>query len=100
MGMDDNLDVPVIELGLAQINRHRAHTRIDLGESVSLGMDPKQRIEGFLKAVETHLAAGQESLQEVDPTLLEVLRDRGSGAKTAVCGRALANALVYPACGA
>jgi len=42
-------------------------------------MSPEQRIEGFLKAVEIHLAAGQESLQEVDPALLEVLRDRGLG---------------------
>ena len=32
---------------------------------------------GFLKAVEIHLAAGQESLQEVDPALLEVLRCGG-----------------------
>ena len=32
-----------------------------------------------MKAVEVHLAAGQESLQEVDPALLEVLRDRGLG---------------------
>ena len=122
MGMDDNLDVPVIELGLAQINRHGAHTCVDLGETahlpaaleanlahrgrdlqrfltpprgrsefdggrqaanhrgeVSLGMGPEQSIEGFLKAVEIHRAAGQESLQEVDPALLEVLRDRGSG---------------------
>ena len=36
-------------------------------------------IEGCLKAVEIHLAAGQESLQEVDPALLQVLRDRGLG---------------------
>lgn len=42
-------------------------------------MDPEQCIEGFLKAVEIHLAAGQEFLQEVDPALLEVLRDRGFG---------------------
>ena len=122
MGMDDNLDVPVIELGLAQINRHGAHTYVDLGETahlpaaleanlahrgrdlqrlltpprvrsefdggrqganhrgeVSLGMGPEQSIEGFLKAVEIHRAAGQESLQEVDPALLEVLRDGGFG---------------------
>ncbi len=32
-----------------------------------------------MKAVEIHLAAGQESLQEIDPALLEVLRDRGFG---------------------
>ena len=43
---------------------------------VSLGLGPEHRIEGFLKAVEIHLAAGQESLQEVDPALLEILRDR------------------------
>ena len=122
VGMDDNLDVPVIELGLAQINRHGAPTCVDLGETahlpaaleanlahrgrdlqrlltpprgrsefdggrqaadhrggVSLGMGPEQSIEGFLKAVEIHRAAGQESLQEVDPALLEVLRDRGLG---------------------
>jgi len=122
MGMDDNLDVPVIELGLAQINRHGAHTCVDPGETahlpaaleanlahrgrdlqrlltpprgrsefdgrrqaadhrgeVSLGTGPEQSIEGFLKAAEIHLAAGQESLQEVDPALLEVLRDRGLG---------------------
>jgi Family of unknown function (DUF5990) len=121
-GVDDNLDVPVIELGLAQINRYRAHACVDLGETahlpaaleanlahrgrdlerlltpsrgrgefdggrqaanhrgeVSLGTDPEQCIEGCLKAVEIHLAAGQESLQEVDPALLEVLRDRGLG---------------------
>ena len=42
-------------------------------------MDPEQSIESFLKAVEIHLAAGQESLQEVDPALLEVLGDRGLG---------------------
>ena len=36
MGMDDNLDVPVIELGLAQINRHGAHTCDDLGETAHL----------------------------------------------------------------
>jgi hypothetical protein len=40
---------------------------------------PEQSIEGFLKAAEIHLAAGQESLQEVDPALLEVLKDRGLG---------------------
>ena len=32
-----------------------------------------------MKAVEIYLAAGQEFLQEVDPALLEVLRDRGFG---------------------
>jgi len=32
----DNLDVPVIELGLAQINRHGAHTCVDLGETAHL----------------------------------------------------------------
>jgi hypothetical protein len=42
-------------------------------------MGPEQSIEGFLKAVEIHRAAGQESLQEVDPALLEVRRDRGLG---------------------
>jgi hypothetical protein len=42
---------------------------------VSLGPDPEQSIERFIKAVEIHLAAGQQSLQEVDPALLEVLRD-------------------------
>ena len=36
VGMDDNLDVPVIELGLSQINRHVAHTRVDLGETAHL----------------------------------------------------------------
>lgn len=120
--VDDNLDIPVIELGLAQVNRHVAHTRVDLGETahlpaafeaniahrgedlerlltlprrrsefdrgrqaancggeVSLGADLEQCVEGFLKAVEVHLAAGQESLQEVDPALLDVLGDRGSG---------------------
>jgi hypothetical protein len=108
--MDDNLDVPIIELGLAQINSHGAHTCVDLGETahlpaaleanlahrggdlqrlltpsrgrsefhggrqaanhrgdVGLGMGPEQGIEGFLKAVEIHLAAGQELLQEFDP---------------------------------
>jgi hypothetical protein len=45
---------------------------------VSLGVGPEQCIEGCLKAVEIHLPAGQESLQEVGPALLEVLRDRGS----------------------
>ena len=30
---DDDLDVIVIELGLAQINRHGAHTCVDLGET-------------------------------------------------------------------
>jgi len=42
-------------------------------------MGPEQSIEGFLKAVEIYRAAGQESLQEVDPALLEVRRDRGLG---------------------
>ena len=42
-------------------------------------MGPEQSIEGFLKAVEIHRPAGQESLQEVDPALLEVLRDGGFG---------------------
>jgi hypothetical protein len=122
VGVDDHLDVPIIELGLAQINRHRAHACVDLGEAahlpaalkadlahrarnlerfltpsrgrseldrerqaahhrghVSLGPGPEQRIEGFMKAVELHLAAGQEFLQEVDPALLDVRRDRGSG---------------------
>jgi hypothetical protein len=120
--VNDNLDVPVIELGLAQVNCHGAQTNVDLGETahlpaafetniahrgkdlerlltlprgrsefdrgrqaanhrgeVSLGTGLKQRVEGFLKAVEVHPAAGQESLQEVDPALLDVLRDRGSG---------------------
>ena len=36
VGVDDNLDVPVIELGLAQINRHGAHTCVDLGETAHL----------------------------------------------------------------
>jgi len=42
-------------------------------------MDLEQCVESFLKAVEIHLAAGQEFLQEVDPALLEVIGDRGSG---------------------
>ena len=36
VGVDDNLDVPVIEFGLAQINRHGAHTCVDLGETAHL----------------------------------------------------------------
>ena len=36
VGVDDNLDVPVIELGLAQINRHAAHACVDLGETAHL----------------------------------------------------------------
>lgn len=36
VGPDDNLDVPVIELGLAQINRHGAHACVDLGETAHL----------------------------------------------------------------
>jgi hypothetical protein len=127
VGVHDNLDVPVIELGLAQINRHGAHTRVDLGETahlpaaleanlahrggdlewlltpprgrgefdggrqaanhrgeVSLGTGPEHSIEGLLKAVQIHLVAGQESLQEVDPALLEVLGDSGTaGARSA-----------------
>jgi len=42
-------------------------------------MGPEQCIEGSVKPVEIHLAAGQKSLQEVDPALLEVIRDRGFG---------------------
>ena len=36
VGVGDNLDVPVIELGLAQINRHAAHACVDLGETAHL----------------------------------------------------------------
>ena len=36
VGVDDNLDVPVIEFGLAQVNRHGAHTCVDLGETAHL----------------------------------------------------------------
>jgi hypothetical protein len=121
-GADDNLDVPVIELGLAQVNRHGAHPRVDLGETahlpaafeanvahrgkdlerlftparrrsdfdrgrqaanhrgeVSLGTGLEQCVEGYVKAVEAHLAASHESLQEVDPALLDLPGDRGSG---------------------
>ena len=46
---------------------------------VSLGLGPEQRIEDFWNAVEIHFVDGQEFLQEVDPVLLEVLRDRGFG---------------------
>src|SRR5215468_7669091 len=52
-----------------------AYWPVDLGETAHL----PAALEGFSKAVEIHLAAGQESLQEVDPALLEVLRDRGAG---------------------
>ena len=64
----------------------RGRSEVDLGRQaanhrgeVSLGLGPEQRIDGFLKAAEIHLAAGQESPQELEPALLEVLRDRGSG---------------------
>src|ERR1039457_7302001 len=38
VGVGDNLDVPGIELGLAQINRHRAHTCVDLGEAAQVAV--------------------------------------------------------------
>ena len=57
----------------------RGRQAADHRGEVSLGLGPEQRIEGFLKAVEIHLAAGQESLRQVDPALLEFLRDRGAG---------------------
>ena len=64
----------------------RGRSEVDRGRQaanhrgeVSLGLGPEQRIGGFSKAVEIHLAASQESLQEADPALLEVLRDRGAG---------------------
>ena len=109
-GVDDDLDLPVIELSFVQINGHGAHARVDLGKAahlpaaresnlahrrgylerlltpprgrrefdrgrqaskhggdVGMGTGAEQPIEGCLKAVEIHLAAGQEPLQCIDP---------------------------------
>jgi prevent-host-death family protein len=120
--VDDDLDIPVIELGFGQINGHGTHARADLGEAaylpsaleanlahrggdlqrlltppcgrsefdggrqaanhggeVGMGTGPQQPIEGSLKAVQIHLAAGQEPLQDVDPALPQVLGDQRFG---------------------
>ena len=63
--------------GRSEVDRGRQAAN-HRGEA-SLGVDPEQRIKVCLKTVEIHLAASQESLQEADPALLEVLRDRGAG---------------------
>jgi hypothetical protein len=35
-GVDDDLDIPVIELGFGQVNDHGAHARVDPGETADL----------------------------------------------------------------
>ena len=44
-----------------------------------MGAGPQQPIEGSLKTVQIHLAAGQEPLQDVDPALPQLLGDRRFG---------------------
>src|ERR1039458_6005366 len=49
------------------------------GGEVGTGAGPQQPIEGSLKTVQIHLAAGQEPLQDVDPALPQLLGDRRFG---------------------
>ena len=117
-GVGDNLDVPVVELGLTQVDDQSAHAYVDLDEAAHLppaleadlthrgsdlerllttprgrsaldgegqaayhrgelrvGTCPEQPIEDLLETVQIQLAAGYQRLKEVNPALLQFLRD-------------------------